>query len=220
MSTHSLDEEVESCVGEGGEEEEINEDEGDEEKEDDGDEGDADERTLEGGSSRSPGDGHTRPFILPKMWTNNDFLPTMTNNIFKNLRDRYQIPNHIPIYLPGKFEKCYLGKFVDVDMYNAMFVVAVMLPLTALHYQLANFLGLSVSQITPNAWRIFIGAELLWGHLSGGNHQISLDEFFYCYRPQHIVLSQGIYHIATRKKRLRLVLDMLDSNWKGRYFFV
>ena len=82
---------MESCVGEGGEEEEIDEGvvEGDKGEEDDGDKGDADERTLEVGSSGSPGNGHARPFILPKMWTINDFLPTMMVNIFKNLRDRY-----------------------------------------------------------------------------------------------------------------------------------
>ena len=82
---------MESCVGEGGEEEEIHEGvvEGDEGEEDDGDKGDADERTLEAGSSGSPRNGHARPFILPKMWTINDFLPTMMVNIFKNLRDRY-----------------------------------------------------------------------------------------------------------------------------------
>ena len=98
-SAHSPDEEVESYVGEGGEEEEIDEgeDEGDEEEEDEGDaeeedgrdEGGANERTLEAGSSGSLRDGHARPFILPKMWTINDFLLMMTVNIFKNLRDRY-----------------------------------------------------------------------------------------------------------------------------------
>ena len=58
-SAHSLVEEVESCVREGGEEEERDEgkDEGDEGEEDVGDEGDADERTLKARSSRSPGDG-------------------------------------------------------------------------------------------------------------------------------------------------------------------
>ena len=187
MSTYSPDEKVESCVGEGSEEEEI--DEGDEGEEGDGDEGDADKRTLEVGSSRSPRDGHTRPFILPKMWTVNDFLPTMTTNIFKNLRDRYQIPDHIQIRLLGKFEKCYLGKIANVGMYDAMFAARLRLPLMALHYQLANFLGLSVSQIAPNAGKIFIGAEILWGRLSGGNRQLSLDKFFYCYKPQHIVSS-------------------------------
>ena len=95
------------------------------------------------------------------MWTDIDIKSTMTTNIFKNLRDRFQIPNHIPIYLPGKFEKCYSGKIADVGMYDAMFVAGLRLPLTALHHQLANFLGLSISQIAPNAWRIFIGAKIL-----------------------------------------------------------
>ena len=146
-SPNSPDEEVESCVGEGGKEEEIDvsKDEGDEEEEDDEDEGDNDERTLEDGSSGSLGDGHTRPFILPKMWTINDFLPTMTANIFKNLSDLYQTPDHIPIRLPEKFKKCYSGKTADISKYDAMFAVGLRLPLMALHYQLANFLGLSIS---------------------------------------------------------------------------
>ena len=146
----------------------------------------------------------------------------MSDKVFKTLHAHFQIPNNIPIYLLGKFEKCYTGKTADVGMYNAMFGARLRLPLTTLHRQLANFLRLSVNQITPNAWRIFIGDEILWGRLNGGNHQITLDEFFWCYRPQHIVSSQGIYHFSARKKELRLVFDMPDCNrnWKGRYFFI
>ena len=103
------------------------------------------------------------------IWTVNDFKPTMMTNIFKTLQDRYQIPDNSPIPLPGKFEKCYSGKTADVSMYDAMFAVGLRLPLTTLHHQLAIFLGSSVSQIALNAWRIFIGAEILWGRLSGGN---------------------------------------------------
>ena len=67
-STCSPDEEVESCVREGGEEEEIDEgeDEGDEGEEDDEDEGDADEKTLEVGSSGSPGMGIPVHLSSPK----------------------------------------------------------------------------------------------------------------------------------------------------------
>ena len=79
------------------------------------------------------------------------FLPTMTAKIFKDLRDRYQILDHIPIRLPGKFKKCYSGKTADFGMYDAILVTGLRLPLTVLHRQLANFLGLSVSQIAPNA---------------------------------------------------------------------
>ena len=146
----------------------------------------------------------------------------MSSRVFKELHPRYQIPDHILIRLPRENERCYSGRTADVGMYDAMFATGLRLPLTALHRQLADFLGLSVSQIAPNAWRIFISAEVLWGHLSRGNHQLSLDEFFYCYRPHHISSSKGTYHFSVREKDLKLVSDMPDSNrnWKSRYFFV
>lgn len=128
---------------------------------DDEDEDESDGGAFMARSLGSPGDGHTRPFILSKIWTINDFKLTITAKIFKNLQDHYQIPNHIPIHLYGKFEKCYSGKTMDVDMYDAMFAVGLRLPLTALHHQLADFLGLSVNQIALNAWKIFIGGEIL-----------------------------------------------------------
>ena len=84
------------------------------------------------------------------IWTINDFLPTMMAKIFKDLRDRYKIPDHIPIRLPRKFEKCCSGKTADFGMYNAIMAAGSRLPLTALHRQLANFLGLSISQIAYN----------------------------------------------------------------------
>ena len=86
--SYSLDNGVESYGGEGEEEREEG-DEGGEEGKDDWDEGEVDGRAFEEGSSGSPRDGHIRPFILPKMWTVNDFKPMMTTNIFKNLRDYY-----------------------------------------------------------------------------------------------------------------------------------
>ena len=177
----------------------------------DGEQGDGDEEI-----------GDNRPFILPEDWAVNKFLPRMSNKIFGELRIRYQIPDHIPIRLPEENETCYSGRTADVGMYDAMFAAGLRLPLTALHRQLADFLGLSVTQIAPNAWRTFIGAEILWGSLSGGNRQLTLDEFFYCYRPHHIASSKGTYHFNARDKNLRLVSDMPDSNrnWKSRYFFV
>ena len=90
------DEEVESCRGEGeegmvGKGEDEN-DEGEEEREDDGDEDDSDKKTSEG-TSGSPEDDC--PFILPKIWTVNDFLPTMSAKVFNTLWDRYQILDNI-----------------------------------------------------------------------------------------------------------------------------
>ena len=104
--------------------------------------------------------GH-KPFILPLIWTVNDFYPTMSQKVFDTLCNHYQIPKNIPLRLPRMFEKCYSRKTVDVGMYDAIFTAGLRLPLTELHHQLANYLGLSVSQIAANAWRKFIRAVVI-----------------------------------------------------------
>lgn len=57
-------------------------------------------------------------------------------------------------------------------------------------------MGVSVCQIVPNAWRIFIGAEVLLGQLSGGHQSLTLNEFFYFYKPQEIPRSKGFYNFV------------------------
>ena len=146
------------------------ENEGDLKGDNDKDKYESDGATFVEGSKGSLGDGHTCRFILPAIWTVNDFKLMMTTKIFNKLRDRYQISDNIPIRLPEKNEKCYFGKTTDIGMYDAMFVVGLRLPLMVLHRQLAIFLGFSVSQTTLNAWKIFIGVEILWGRLCGGDH--------------------------------------------------
>ena len=89
----------------------------------------------------------------------------MSDKVFRELRTHYQIPNHIPIHLLEENESCYSRRTADMGIYDAMFTAGLRLPLTALHRQLADFLGLSVTQIAPNAWRTFIGAEILWSRL-------------------------------------------------------
>ena len=122
--------------------------EGERENGSDGDEDNDDEESYEG-TSGGPRDN--RPFILLEDWVVNKFLPMMSDKVFKELRSHYQIPNHIPIRLPRENKRCYSGKTANDGMYDAMFVTGLRLPLTALHRQLADFLGLSFSQIALNA---------------------------------------------------------------------
>ena len=114
----------------------------------DGDEEDDGEESCEGASV---GPRDNSPFILPAEWAVNKFLPLISDKIFKELRIRYQIPEHIPICLSEENEKFYTGRAADVGMYDAMFAAGLRLPLTALYHQLVDYLGLSVSQIAPNA---------------------------------------------------------------------
>ena len=156
----SSNEEVESRGGEddvvsGAEDED---DKGEGGRENDEDENIGEEEVLESNLG-SPGDDH--PFCPPKKWMVNNFLLTMSDKVFKTSCGRYQILDNILIHLPRKFERCYSGKTANFGMYDAMFVAGLRLPLTAFHCQLASFLGLSISQIAPNAWRIFIEAEIL-----------------------------------------------------------
>ena len=110
------------------------------ERESDGDDGD--EESYEG-TSGSP--GGNCPFILPKNWTVYKYLPKMSDMVFKELRTHYQIPDYIPIRLSRKNERCYSGRIVDVGMYDVIFAAGLRLPLMALHRQLVDFMGLSVS---------------------------------------------------------------------------
>ena len=206
------EEEEEDEEKEEGQDECVQEDDGKEGK----DHGEGDETV--GGVE----DGDQRPFILPLIWMVNGFYLTMSLKVFNNLRVHYQILDHIPMRLPRKFKKCYSGKIADVGLYDAMFIAGLRLPLTQLHHQLANYLGLSVSQIALTPQRIFIGVKVIWGQLSGGNCRLTLKQFFYYYKSQQIYWSKGIYNFLARKPSFRLVLDMLDSNrnWKNKYFFV
>lgn len=184
LSAYSFAEgEDKEYVGDEEEGEDKDDDEEDGEGEEEGN-GDVGENHWEGDGAVSEVTGSChKPFILPLIWTMNNFYPTMSLKVLNNLLNHYQTPKHIPMRLPRKFEKCYLGRTVDIGMYDAMFTVSVRLPLTKLHRQLANYLGLSVGQIPPNAWRIFIGTKVIWGQLSGGNHCLTPNEFFYYSRP-------------------------------------
>ena len=163
-----------------------------------------------------------RNFVLPLMWTVNDFNSTIKRKLFDTLWERYQIPIDIPIRLPFKFEKYYYRGADDVEVYEQMFKAGFRLPLSTLHRCLLQNLGLAVTQIAPNAWRIFLGAKVLYRVLSKRRRQLTVEEFFHCYRPSEIVKSRGIYNFLPRKPSLRLVYETPDSNrnWKNRYFFI
>lgn len=133
LSAHSLVEEENEGVKE--EEEEKGDEEEEEEEEEKREEEEGDEEGQAKGDgviSQVDGSGY-KPFILPLIWVVNDFYPMMSLKVFNTLHDCYQIPENIPLWLPGNFEKCYLGKIADIGMYDAMFIAGLRLSLTELH---------------------------------------------------------------------------------------
>ena len=85
----------------------------------------------------------------------------MTNEVFNKLRPCFQIPKDVPIRKADKGEKCYTGESYEVSFYEVAFIAGLRLPFCYLYHQLADYMGVFVCQISPNAWRIFIYAKVL-----------------------------------------------------------
>ena len=92
-----------------------------------------------------------REFVMLPEWTINSFTSMIKEAHFKTLRANYQIPNYIPIRLPYKSEKCYYEGVEGVRVYKQVLKVGLRFPLNSLHREFLKYLGLSVSQISPNA---------------------------------------------------------------------
>ena len=163
-----------------------------------------------------------RKFIMLPIWTVNDFTSIIKESHFKTLRDKYQIPVNIPLRLPYKSEKCYNDGIEGVGVYEQTLKAGLRFPLSSLHHQLLQHLGLSINQISLNAWRVFLGVEVLYGAMSDDARRLTVREFLHCYRPDEIAQSKGMYRFVPRSPLLRLMCETLDSNrnQKSRYFFM
>ena len=163
-----------------------------------------------------------REFIMLPEWTVNYFVSTIKENHFKTLRENYQIPKNIPIRLPYTLEKCYYDGIEGVGIYEQMLKAGLRLPLSTLHRELLKCLGLSVNQVSPNAWRIFIAMEILYGAMTDGARSLTVREFLHCYRPDEIDKSREAYSFIPRSPLLKVIYETPDSNkdWKSRYFFL
>ena len=67
-----------------------------------------------------------------------------------------------------------------------MLKAALRFPLSSLHRQLLQYLGLDVIQISSNAWRVFLSMEVLYRAMSNGAWRLTVKEFFHCYRSDEI----------------------------------
>ena len=86
-----------------------------------------------------------REFIMLPLWMVNNFISTIKEVHFNTLREKYQIPAHIPFCLSYKSEKCYYIGVKGVEVYEQILKVGLRFPLSALHYRLLQYLGLVVT---------------------------------------------------------------------------
>ena len=157
-----------------------------------------------------------KEFVMLPEWTVHNFTSTIKEVHFKKLRAIYQIPDHIPIRLPYKLEKCYYDGVEDVGVYEQALKARLRFPLNTLKRELLQHLGLSVSQISPNAWRVFIAMEVLYGAMPGGSRSLTVREFLHCYYLDKIDKSRGMYSFVPRKSVLKVIMKPLTPTMTGR----
>ena len=158
------------------------------------------------------GTNELREFVMLPEWTVNYFTSTIKETHFKTSRANYQIPDYIPIRLPYKSEKCYYEGVDNVGVYEQLLKAGLRFPLNSLHRELLKFLGLSISQISPNAWGVFIAMEVLYGAMSNVARSLIVREFLHCYRPDEIDKSKGMYSFIPRKSFLKVIYETPNSN--------
>ena len=90
------------------------------------------------------------------------------------------------MHLPFKREKCYYKGVEDVGMYEQMLKAGLRFPLSALHHRLLQYLGLAITQISSNAWRVFLGEKVLYEVMIDSARRMTVKEYFYCYHPSEI----------------------------------
>ena len=112
-----------------------------------------------------------REFVMLPEWAVNNFRSTIKEMHFKTIRAIYQIPDHIPIRLPYQSEKFYYDGVDDLGVYEQALKAGLRFPLNRLKRELLQHLGLSLSQISPNAWRVFIAMEVLYGAIASTRPQ-------------------------------------------------
>ena len=163
-----------------------------------------------------------RKFVMLPEWTVNNFRSTIKEVHFKTIRAIYKIPYHIPIRLPYKSEKCYYDGVDNLGVYEQALKAGLRFLLNRLKRELLQHLSLSVSQISPNAWRVFIAMEVLYGAMSNGSRSLTVREFLHCYCPDEIDKSRGMYSFVPRKSVFKVIYETPNSNrdWKSLYFFL
>ena len=78
----------------------------------------------------NPSGQSSRKIIFPDIWSVNDFLMSMTKDVYGRLKPRFQIPNNVPMRKGTKGEKCYTGCSHEVGFYEVAFIAGLRLPLS------------------------------------------------------------------------------------------
>ena len=99
-----------------------------------------------------------------------------------------------------------------VGVYEQMLKAGLRFLLSSLHRELFKCLGLFVNQVSPNAWKIFIAMEILYGAMTDGARSLTVREFLHYYCSDEIDKSRGVYSFVPKSPLLKVIYETPNSN--------
>jgi hypothetical protein len=108
---------------------------------------------------------------------------------------------------------------VDIVIYKRMLLARDRLPFSEIAQELVLYLGVSPSQITPNAWRYLFVSFILWCTVLEA--RMTISEFFNVYRVNY--KRDGVVEFTVRENPIFIYLSPSYSNnggWRSEFFRV
>jgi hypothetical protein len=107
----------------------------------------------------------------------------------------------------------------DIVIYERMLLAGLRLPFLEIARELILYLGISPSQIAPNAWRYLFASFILWRTVLEA--QMTIPEFFNIYRVNY--KREGVVKFTVRENPIFIYLSQSYSNnrgWRSEFFRV
>ncbi|KAL9450689.1 hypothetical protein AB3S75_012424 [Citrus x aurantiifolia] len=136
------------------------------------------------------------------------------------LRAEYDIPDDIPLKIPGKKDTLSRPPRGYVTLFLESFKFRMRLPLQPYFVQMLRGLHLAPGQLNLNGWRVLFGLFILWSRCC--QSEPTVEEVKHLYQLKSSPKDVGWYYFMSNTKTRKPITDLPTSgggNWKRKFFF-